>query len=86
MSEQKKVTKQELEENNGKNGKPAYIAYQGKVYDVSESSFWMDGDHLGMHQAGKDLTGELEMAPHKEENFQRIKWVGDLVKFCAVKR
>ena len=79
MSEQKKVTKQELEENNGKNGKPAYIAYQGKVYDVSESSFWMDGDHLGMHQAGKDLTGELEMAPHKEENLPKVKLVGDLV-------
>ena len=79
MSEQKKVTKQELEENNGKNGKPAYIAYQGKVYDVSESSFWMEGDHLGMHQAGRDLTGELEMAPHKEENLQKVKLVGDLV-------
>ena len=79
MSEQKKITKQELEENNGKNGKPAYIAYQGKVYDVSESSFWLDGDHLGMHQAGKDLTEELEMAPHREENFQRVKLVGDLV-------
>jgi len=79
LSEQKKITKQELEENNGKNGKPAYIAYQGKVYDVSESSFWLDGDHLGMHQAGKDLTEELEMAPHREENFQRVKLVGDLV-------
>ena len=79
MSEQKKVTKQELDENNGKNGKPAYILYQGKVYDVSQSSFWIDGDHLGMHQAGKDLTGELEMAPHKEENLQRVKLVGDLV-------
>ena len=71
MSELKKVTKQELEENNGKNGKPAYIVYQGKVYDVSQSSFWVDGDHLGMHQAGKDLTEELEMAPHKEETLQR---------------
>ena len=44
---------QELEENNGKNGKPAYIAYKGKVYDVSESSFWLDGDHLGMHKRAK---------------------------------
>ena len=70
---------QELEENNGKDGKPAYFAYKGKVYDVSESSFWLDGDHLGMHQAGKDLTEELEMAPHKEENFQRVKLVGELV-------
>ena len=79
MTEQKKITMQELEENNGKNGKPAYFAYKGKVYDVSQSSFWLDGDHLGMHQAGKDLTEELEMAPHKEENFQRVKLVGDLV-------
>jgi predicted heme/steroid binding protein len=79
LTELKKVTVQELEENNGKNGKPAYFAYKGKVYDVSESSFWLDGDHLGMHQAGKDLTEELEMAPHKEENFQRVKLVGNLV-------
>ena len=70
---------QELEENNGKDGKPAYFAYKGKVYDVSQSSFWLEGDHLGMHQAGKDLTEELELAPHKEENFQRVKLVGDLV-------
>jgi len=79
LTEQKKVTQQELEENNGKNGKPAYIAYKGKVYEVSQSSFWMDGEHLGMHQAGKDLTEELEMAPHREETLQRVKLVGELV-------
>ncbi|MCJ7793611.1 cytochrome b5, partial [Candidatus Bathyarchaeota archaeon] len=53
--------------------KPAYLAYKGKVYDVAQSSFWLDGDHLGMHDAGKDLTEELEMAPHREENFKRVK-------------
>lgn len=79
MTEPKKVTKQELAENNGKNGKPAYFAYKGKVYDVTQSSFWIDGDHLGMHEAGRDLTEELEMAPHREENFARVKFVGDLV-------
>ena len=79
MTELKKVTKQELEENNGKNGKPAYFVYKGKVYDVSQSSFWIDGDHLGMHEAGRDLTEELEMAPHREENLQRVKLVGTLV-------
>ena len=77
LSEPKKVTRQELQENNGKNGKPAYIAYQGKVYDVSDSSFWMEGDHMGMHDAGKDLTEELEMAPHRDETFKRVKFVGD---------
>ncbi len=79
MAEQKKVTQQELAENDGKNGKPAYIAYKGKVYDVSESSFWMEGEHLGMHNAGKDLSDELEMAPHREENFAKVKYVGQLV-------
>jgi predicted heme/steroid binding protein len=79
LTELKKITKQELEQNNGKNGKPSYLAYKGKVYDVSESSFWLDGDHLGMHEAGKDLSEELEMAPHREENFQRVKLVGELV-------
>jgi predicted heme/steroid binding protein len=79
LTEQKKVTKQELEENNGKNGKVAYIAYKGKVYEVTQSSFWMDGEHLGMHYAGKDLTEELEMAPHTEETLQRVKLVGELV-------
>ncbi|MGE5556846.1 MAG: cytochrome b5 domain-containing protein [Methanocella sp.] len=75
---QRKVTRQELESNDGKNGKPAWFAYQGKVYDVSESSFWIDGQHMGMHDAGKDLTEELDMAPHNVENFDRVKFVGEL--------
>ncbi len=56
-----------------------YIAYKGKVYDVSQSSFWLDGDHMGMHNAGKDLTEELEMAPHREETLLNVKLVGELV-------
>ena len=79
MTDTKKVTRQELEQNDGRNGKPAYLAYKGKVYDASESSFWLEGEHLGMHNAGRDLTDELEMAPHREENLKRIKLVGDLV-------
>jgi len=79
LSESRKITLQELQENNGKNGKPAYFAYKSKVYDVTQSSFWIDGDHLGMHEAGRDLTEELEMAPHREENLARVKLVGELV-------
>jgi predicted heme/steroid binding protein len=79
LAELRKFTIKELEEYTGKNGKPAYIAYQGKVYDISESSFWLDGEHMGMHQAGKDLTEELELAPHREETLERVKLVGELV-------
>ena len=77
--EPRKITQAELAENNGQNGKPAYVAYRGKVYDVSESAFWLYGDHMGSHQAGKDLTQELELAPHREETLQRVKEVGVLV-------
>jgi predicted heme/steroid binding protein len=79
LAELRKFTSAELEEYNGKNGKPAYIAYQGKVYDLSESGLWHDGEHMGMHQAGKDLTDELELAPHGAEVFERVKLVGELV-------
>jgi predicted heme/steroid binding protein len=77
--EPRKFTSKELEEYNGKDGKPVYIAYQGKVYEVSNSDFWSSGEHMGMHQSGKDLTEELELAPHSEEVFKRIKLIGLIV-------
>lgn len=79
MAQERKITSKELAENDGKNGNPAYVAFKGKVYDVSTSAFWMDGDHLGAHQAGKDLTNEMELAPHTEEVLNRAVLVGTLI-------
>lgn len=79
MAQERKITLAELAENNGKNAKPAYIAFKGKVYDVSNSVFWMDGDHMGTHEAGKDLTSEMELAPHAEETLKRVVLVGTLI-------
>jgi predicted heme/steroid binding protein len=79
LVELKKFTVQELEEYTGKNGKPAYVAYNGKVYDLSQSGLWGGGDHMGMHHAGKDITEELELAPHGEEVLERVKLIGELV-------
>ena len=81
LPELKKFTVKELEEYNGKDGKPAYVAYQGKVYDLSQSDLWGGGDHMGSHQAGKDITEEVELAPHGEEVLERenVKLVGSLV-------
>ena len=56
----------ELSSYNGKGGKPAYISFKGKVYDVTPSSQWLDGDHLG-HEAGQDLTDAMDIAPHGDE-------------------
>lgn len=75
------ISIKELEKYNGKNGNLVYVAYQGKVYDLSQSSLWSSGEHMGMHQAGKDITEEVEMAPHGEEVLERekVKFVGKLV-------
>ena len=75
MEEVKKFTISELSQFNGKNGNPAYVGYKGKVYDVTESYQWGDGEHLG-HIAGKDLTDQMEIAPHGEDIMERMKVVG----------
>jgi predicted heme/steroid binding protein len=76
---ERKFTLEELKQYDGKNGKPAYIAYKGKVYDVTEDYLWIDGDHQGEHVAGKDLTEEMSLAPHTEDVLERVKLVGKLV-------
>lgn len=60
----REFTLQDLAQFNGKDGNPAYVAYKGVVYDVTESGMWGDGDHEGMHSAGMDLTEEHDDAPH----------------------
>jgi len=78
-AELRKFRLEELKQYNGRDGRPAYIAYKGKVYDVTESYLWIDGDHQGQHEAGKDLTDEMKFAPHGEENLERVKPIGILV-------
>lgn len=75
----KTFTLEELKEYNGENGKAAYIAFKGKVYDITDSPMWDDGDHFGLHEAGRDLTVELDDAPHGEEAFEDKPIVGELV-------
>ena len=80
----KEFTSKELETFNGKKGPPAYISYQGKVFDVSESSLWVDGEHMDRHLSGKDLTQEMSAAPHGIEVFERFTQVGTLKGFTPV--
>lgn len=47
----------------GREGRKAYVAYEGTVYDVTDSSMWGDGEHMD-HYAGRDLTAEHADAPH----------------------
>jgi predicted heme/steroid binding protein len=74
----RKFTKKELVKHNGKKGARAYVAYKGKVYDVSQSFLWQDGRHQALHTAGEDLTDFLAEAPHGPELLEKFPVVGIL--------
>jgi len=79
-------TKEELAKYNGKNGKPiyvahngkVYVAHDGKVYDVSKSPLWEEGEHQGMHTSGGDMTKDILDAPHEKDVLDRFPIVGEL--------
>lgn len=73
----------EIEKYNGKDGNPVYIVHQGNVYDVSESRLWKTGTHMKRHPAGRDLTADIQAAPHDADVLQRYPLVGT-VKPAAV--
>ena len=56
------------------------LTFEGKVYDVTGSDKWKDGKHFRKHEAGTDLTGALEGAPHGREVLEKVPLVGDAGK------
>lgn len=72
------MTLAELAQNNGRDGRPAYVAVNGTIYDVTASPRWQDGLHPPDHQAGQDLTEELAAAPHVRAVVERFPVVGTL--------
>ncbi len=71
-------SKDELKYFDGKEGRSAYVAYKGRVYDVTNSFLWKGGKHMALHVAGCDLTEELKKAPHGDEFIKRFPVVGVL--------
>lgn len=73
------LTLEELAYYDGKDGKPAYIAVQGKIYDVTNSSFWRNGGHNG-YQAGQDLTDAIiNQSPHGLSNLENVPMIGTII-------
>ncbi len=46
----KTLTRDELREFNGRDGKPAYVAFKRKGYDVTNGPSWDNGDHFRQHE------------------------------------
>jgi predicted heme/steroid binding protein len=74
----KEMTLEELAKFDGKKTRITYIAYQGKVYDITESPMFEDGVHFDLHSAGGDLTEEMDAAPHGDEVIERFSQVASL--------
>jgi len=73
------MTPAELEQYDGKEGRKAYFAYKGMIYDATASPLWKNGTHMGRHQAGFDLTAALGQAPHGEDRVLPLPPVGRLI-------
>ncbi len=57
-SDIRQFTIEELSQYDGSNGRPAYVAVNGIVYDVSLESTWGGGTHFSMY-AGHDLSAQF---------------------------
>lgn len=75
----REFTKRQLALYNGQDREQVWVAYKGKIYDVTGSRLWKNGTHYE-HWAGQDLTEELAEAPHTHSVFNKFEMVGLLTK------
>jgi hypothetical protein len=71
-------SKSQLALRNGQDKDEIWVAYKGKIYDVTKSRLWRKGQHYE-HWAGQDLTDELADAPHLDTVFDKFNCIGELV-------
>ncbi|MDO5689103.1 MAG: cytochrome b5 domain-containing protein [Tissierellia bacterium] len=79
-TKEQEFTLEELKTYNGRDGNRAYVAVDGIVYDLTDSSLWKDGRHNGF-EAGADLTTAIkEESPHGVSKLTGMPVVGKLVE------
>ena len=71
-------TRSELALRNGQDRSEIWIAWEGKIFDVTGSRLWKNGKHYE-HWAGQDLTEELADSPHGRRVFEGREPIGGLV-------
>ena len=75
MSVPPSYTKSQLALRNGQDKPEIWVAFEGRIYDVSASKLWRKGKHYE-HWAGQDLTAELKDAPHSRQVFEKFSVIG----------
>jgi predicted heme/steroid binding protein len=75
MSVLPSYTKSQLALRNGQDKPEIWVAFEGRIYDVSTSKLWRNGKHYE-HWAGQDLTDELKDAPHSRQVFEKFSVIG----------
>ncbi len=78
LEDLKPFTLEELQPFDGSGGKPIYIAYKGKVYDLSASPLFQGEKRMRCHISGKNLTKDMDIAPHGEDLVFKFPIVGRL--------
>jgi len=78
MSVLPSYTKSQLALRNGQDKPEIWVAFEGRIYDVSTSKLWRKGKHYE-HWAGQDLTDELKDAPHSRQVFEKFSVIGLLI-------
>ncbi|WZL72426.1 cytochrome b5 domain-containing protein [Clostridiaceae bacterium 35-E11] len=75
VPQQREFTLEELVQYDGTEGKPAYVAVNGIVYDASLAPSWGGGTHFGVY-AGKDVTKQFLGCHGNEAILQSLPKVG----------
>lgn len=73
------LTAEQLASYDGKEGRPAYFGFEGRLYDATASRLWKQGVHMGRHNAGMDLTEALNLAPHGPDKVLAMPEMGILL-------
>jgi predicted heme/steroid binding protein len=75
----KEFTLEELAQYDGSGGKPAYVAVEGIVYDLSKEATWGGGTHFGLI-AGKDLTAQFKGCHGMMAILEKLPKVGVMIR------
>ena len=78
--DEKVFTLKELSQFDGKDGRLAYVAVDGVVYDVSEKPLWAGGEHQSKVSAGRDLSEAILTSPHGKSKLKDLPIVGKLAE------